>query len=254
MHAHPHAAYGVYTRVFRFAAAASALLYAKSSVEAVLFNLPGAWKHRHSLRVPFDVQHRTNWERTTTAVGKVLGSMGDHPVVGGVAADVVLCAAGVGLWAAVRGVGVDEILGSAVPFYKPAVAADGLMSEVVKREEVEAEMRGEVEEQPAVRKSRRGPKRAASPKGGDGDAGTGTRRRGRPRKAKAEPELATETEVMAADATYAPEPGVAAEVAEGDRLEAEDDWEAAAVAWGITVLGGLGAGCAGVFGGECIAR
>lgn len=250
VHPHPHAAYGVYTRLFRFMAVASGLLYAKSTAEAVLFNLPGAWKHRHSLRVPFDVQHRTNWERTTTAVGKVLGSMSDHPVVARVAVDVVLCAVGVGLWAAVRGVGVDEILGCAVPFYKPAVTAEGLMSEVVKQEEVEAEMKGEVREEPTVRRS--GRKSIATPKGAD-DA-TGTRRRGRPRKVKAEPELAAETEVMAADATYVPEPSVAAEVAEGDRLEVEDDWEAAAVAWGITVLAGLGAGCAGVFGGECIAR
>lgn len=253
MHPHPHAAYGVYTRLFRFAAATSAFLHAKSSLAAVLFNLPGAWKHRHSLRVPFDVQHRTNWERTTTAVGKVLGSMGDHPAVGGVAVDVVLCAVGLGLWAAVRGVGVNEILGSAVPFYRPAVTAEGLMGEVVKREDegVEAEVKSE--EQPTtVRRS--GRKRIASPKGAD-DSTAGTRRRGRPRKVKAEPELATETEAMAAaDATYVPEPSVAAEVAEGDRLEVDDDWEAAAVAWGITALGGLGAGSAGVFGGECIAR
>jgi hypothetical protein len=250
VHPHPHAAYGVYTRLFRFISVASALLHAKTSVAAVLFNLPGAWKHRHSLHIPFDVQHRTNWERTTTAVGKVLGSMSDHPVVGGVAVDVVLCAVGLGLWAAVRGVGVDEILGSAVPFYKPAVTAQGLMSKVVKQEEVEAEMRGEVEDQPTVRRS--GRNAAASVKGGD--ESTGTRRRGRPRKVKPEPELAPETEALAADATYVPEPSVAAEVAEGDKLEVDDDWEAAAVAWGITALGGLGAASAGVFGGECIAR
>lgn len=254
VHPHPHAAYGVYTRVFRFMSAASTLLYAKSTVAAVLFNLPGAWKHRHSLRIPFDVQHRSNWERTTTAVGKVLGSMSDHPAVGGVAVDVVLSAVGVGLWAAVRGVGVDEILGSAVPFYRPAVTAEGLMSEVVKEEEKEEEA---AEEPPTVRRS--GRKRITSGSVGgakEADDTTGTRRRGRPRKVKVEPELAAETEALAAnpDATYVPEPSVAAEVAEGDRLEVEDDWEAAAVAWGITALGGLGAGSAGVFGGECIAR
>ncbi|OIW33659.1 hypothetical protein CONLIGDRAFT_186964 [Coniochaeta ligniaria NRRL 30616] len=264
VHPHPHAAYGVYTRLFRFTAVASALLHGRATAAAVLYNLPGAWKHRHSLRVPFDVVRRSDWERTTTAVGKVLGSASDHPVVGAAAADVVLAAVGVGLWAAVRGVGVDEILGSAVPFWRAAVVT----GEVVNREE-------EKEETPAtVRRS--GRKRIAG--GGSGSASAsasasgskeaddtptptpGTaRRRGRPRKVvKAEPELAAETEVMAAgadpDAAYVPEPGVAAEVAEGDRLEGEDDWEAAAVAWGITALGGLGAGCAGVFGGECIAR
>ena len=265
VHAHPHAAYGVYTRLFRFMAAASTLLYANSSVAAFLFNLPGAWKHRHSLRVPFDVQHRTNWERTQTAVGKVLGSMSDHPAVGAAAMDVVLCAVGMGIWAAVRGVGVDDILGSAVPFYKPDATKEGLMRAVVKEEEKIEDGAEDVLQSAVVRRSGRSVRgRIAS-----GDAGgskeaeddkaataTGTRRRGRPRKVNAEPELATETEELAAtgDATYVPEPSVAAEVAEGDRLEVEDDWEAAAVAWGITALGGLGAGCAGVFGGECIAR
>lgn len=42
---------------------------------------------------------------------------------------------------------------------------------------------------------------------------------------------------------------------EGDSLPAEDlDWEAAALAWGLTAAGGLGCGSAGVFGGECISR
>lgn len=254
MHPHPHAAYGVYARLFRLAAAAAGLLHVKASAAAVLSNLPGAWRHRHSLRVPLDVQRRTNWERATTAAGKVLGSMGDHPAVAAAAADVVLCAAGLGLWAAVRGVGVDEILGCAVPFYKPAaVAAErSSMGEMAKQEDIGAEKTRE-QQQPAPRSG--GRKSIAGAAGDDRDAATtGTRRRGRPRKAKAEPELATETESVAADATYAPEPGVAAEVAEGDRLEADDDWEAAAVAWGITALRGLGAGSASVFGAECIAR
>lgn len=263
MHPHPHAAYRTYARLFRFMAAASALLHAKATAAAVLSNLPGAWRHRHSLRVPFDVQRRSDWERTTTAVGKVLGSMGDHPVVGGVAVDAVLCAVAAGLWAAVRGVGVDEILGCAVPFYRPAVAVEGATGEgeVVKREEKTEAGEGEEEAAagetpPTIRRS--GRKRIASSSAKEADATTtlGTvRKRGRPRKVKAEPELAAETEaLLAPDAAYVPEPTVAAEVAEGDRLEVEDDWEAAAVAWGITALGGLGAGCAGVFGGECIAR
>jgi hypothetical protein len=86
-----------------------------------------------------------------------------------------------------------------------------------------------------------------------------TRRRGRPKKVKPEPEPEEEEEAKTEgaaghDATYVPEPRVAAEAAEGDRFDEEDDWESAAVAWGITALGGLGTGCAGVFGGECVAR
>ncbi|KAB5558106.1 hypothetical protein GE09DRAFT_100620 [Coniochaeta sp. 2T2.1] len=265
--ANPHASYKMYSRVFRFIAAVSTLMHAKSSFEAVLFNLPGAWKHRHSLRVPFDVQHRTNWERTTTAVGKVLGSMSDHPAVGGVAVDVVISAAALGIWAAVRGIGVDDILGSSVPFYKADITRESLMSAVVKEEEEGYEKAGiQASHSPPATVTRSGRTVRPSKRITDGsgssskeaDDATGTRRRGRPRKTRAEPgpELSTETEIKAEDpdATYVPEPGVAAEVAEGDRLEVDDDWEAAAVAWGITALGGLGAASAGVFGGECIAR
>lgn len=81
------------------------------------------------------------------------------------------------------------------------------------------------------------------------------RRRGRPRKVKQEePEPEPEPEQIA-DPTYEPTPQQAAQVVEGDSLPDEDlDWEVAALAWGITALGGLGCGSAGVYGGECISR
>lgn len=41
---------------------------------------------------------------------------------------------------------------------------------------------------------------------------------------------------------------------EGDEEALEDDWEAAALAWGLVSTGGLGLGSCGVFGAECIAR
>jgi hypothetical protein len=40
---------------------------------------------------------------------------------------------------------------------------------------------------------------------------------------------------------------------EGDEDE-EEDWEAAALTWGLIALSGLGAGSAGVFGAENTAR
>ena len=92
------------------------------------------------------------------------------------------------------------------------------------------------------------------------------RRPGRPRKIKQEPtpepELGTIDEVVAADAvpdaadaTYQPTPAVKAQAVEGDVLpDDEFDWESAALAWGLTALGGLGAGSSAVYGAECVSR
>ena len=49
-------------------------------------------------------------ERSSTAVGKVLGAIGDHPAVSAVGWDVILSGLSVGLWAAVRGLDVQGIL------------------------------------------------------------------------------------------------------------------------------------------------
>jgi hypothetical protein len=47
--------------------------------------------------------------------------------------------------------------------------------------------------------------------------------------------------------------------ADNDQLEegdenAEEDWEAGALAWGLTTVGGLGVGSAAIYGAEVIAR
>jgi hypothetical protein len=91
------------------------------------------------------------------------------------------------------------------------------------------------------------------------------KRRGRPRKVKPEPEPEPEPELemdldldleeVPGDETYEPTPAVRADAALGDILPEDDfDWEPAALAWGLTALGGLGVGSAAVFGGECVSR
>ena len=89
------------------------------------------------------------------------------------------------------------------------------------------------------------------------------RGRGRPRKARADPEEEP------GDETFSPSPALRAaivsEQGEGDIIRHPDhrgigsigddaDWESAALAWGLTTLGGLGVGSAAVFGAECVAR
>ena len=83
----------------------------------------------------------------------------------------------------------------------------------------------------------------------DSAPATSTRRRGRPRKIKPE----ADPEEVPGDETYAPVE--TATIAAGDIVPPEElDWEASAVAWALSAVGGLGCGSAGVFGGECISR
>ena len=54
-----------------------------------------------------------------------------------------------------------------------------------------------------------------------------------------------------ADDTY--QPADNHQLEEGDE-NAEEDWEAGALAWGLTTAGGLGMGSAAIYGAEVIAR
>ncbi|TLS31565.1 hypothetical protein PpBr36_03562 [Pyricularia pennisetigena] len=277
VHAHPHDAYGAYSQIFRTASLASLVLHGKASLTALTYNTPGSHTHRH-LRIQgvipsslaWEYKRRTEWERTATAVTKVLGSTNDHPVVAAVGNDVLLSALSLGIWAAARALEPHHILRSCWPFYSPGAAGRSMAEDISSLAEDyadgvevepadEAVVKSELDHQDmpiSPRKRGRPPKNAAAASLPASDETAPTiRRRGRPRKVKQEePEPKPETEQIA-DPTYEPTPEEAAQVVEGDALPEEDlDWEVAALAWGITAIGGLGCGSAGVYGGECISR
>jgi hypothetical protein len=233
-HSHPHQAYATYTKLFKFISAASFLLHVKATIVGLAYNAPAAHEHRHSIHLPFDVEKRSSWERTSGAFGRLLGATEDHPVVGGIGRDVLLSALSIGFWAAVRAIDVSGVLATTIPFYELH--------------------RDDVDEVLPIQPSSPTSKRRAKPKAiSTGINGThevdekgSVRRRGRPRKSK-----------DGDDAQYEPTPSEAASAAEGDALPRGDhvvDYEATALAWGLTTVGGLGVGSAGVLGGECIAR
>jgi len=256
IHSHPHDAYGAYTSLFRFISVTSTTLHVKAGILGLIYNLPRSYEHRHSILMPFGAEERSDWERTTTSVGKIIGSLSDHPAVAAVASDVLLSTLSLGLWVAVRALDVDDILVSSIPYYKPASATPSSQESLVAAESkspVEDSLLGrEPEQSTATQRSSRSSKSAASSIGASRDgvatSAANTRRRGRPLKAKPDPRQATD------DDTYVPTLSVAQSVVEGDEILEEDDWEAASLAWGLTVFGGLGTGCAGVFGAECISR
>lgn len=233
VHTHHHEANAAFTDLFRFMSVLSIALHGTATFTGLKYNVPHAHYHRHSKLLPWDIEDRSRWERTTTAVGKLLGATSDHPVVAAVGYDVLLSGLTTGLWAAVRSLRADDILSSVVPLYESSSA------------------------KPAKTGGQDSPEQV-----GQGDSGPrrtnkeahlelpppSTRRRGRPRKVKQDPVEEP------GDETYEPTPGEDGS-AEGDLLPTQSmDWDAAGLAWGLMSVGGLGLGCAGVFGGECLAR
>jgi hypothetical protein len=275
VHGNPRDAYPDITKLFNRISAASALLHAKTTISALLYNLPGSYKHRHSIKIPFDTEKRSKWERTATAVEKVLGSMTDHPAVAAAGKDALLCAVSLGLWAAVRSTDVHNMLRS---IYSPSARSgpEVVSSTKEKIEPVSAHEEEEPSHQAVPPLSMTLRRRGRPKKGSVSSIGSFNghaedtastahqtpRRRGRPRKVKqeAEPEPepehdGLEPEEAPDDKTYEPTPAVEAYVALADVLPEDDfDWEPAALAWGLTAVGGLGLGSAAVFGAECVSR
>ena len=128
VHIHPHDSHTAYTALFRTISVVSFLLHGKSTVLALLFNTPDSHYHRHSVLHPFKQERRTILERSSTAVGKVLGAIGDHPAVSAVGWDVLLSGMSLGLWAANRGLDVQAILSSSALSFggKPKAATDAM--------------------------------------------------------------------------------------------------------------------------------
>ncbi|KAK3302216.1 uncharacterized protein B0T15DRAFT_487429 [Chaetomium strumarium] len=261
----PRDAYPGISKLFNIISAASGLMYAKTTVSAVLYNLPGSRKHRHSIKIPFDTVKRSKWERTATAAEKILDSLTDHPVVAGAGKDALLCALSLGLWAAVRGTDVATMLRQVFP--TPTLlrrAATKAASHVPKAEPAALEA-SPSHHAPgfSMRLRHRGrPKKTSvssisSFEAANEDTHQTPKRRGRPRKVKLKPEPEPDLELDEApgDETYEPTPAAKADLVLADVLPDDDfDWESASLAWGLAVLGGLGVGSAAVYGAESVSR
>lgn len=253
VHPHPHDAYSSFTTLFRFLSAASFSLHAKATVYGLSYNLPNSHYHRHSRFLPWDVEERSAWERSTTALGKVIGSISDHPVVAAVGWDALICVVSLGVWAAVRATDVQAIIKSAVPYYGTEIAgALPSSQEEASEDKIKTEPEDDESLDPEPYMALKGSGRAkgrmastASSSDASEDIAASTPRQRR----RANRQLTEE------EKAYEPTAKEAREVVEGDILPAEElDWESASLSWGLAALGGLGCACAGVFGGESISR
>ncbi|KAI1752324.1 hypothetical protein F4782DRAFT_501421 [Xylaria castorea] len=281
-------AYESLTKLFQFLSAAAFVLHAKTSVMALILNAPDSHYHRHSALLPWDIEERSRWERSTTALGKVLGSISDHPAVAAVGWDVLLSALSLGLWAAVRAISARDMLNSSIPSYKSNLSASKLTSSekdnlrddspnFLEPEAEDSSHEYENEQGMTLRRRgkttrQRGASIASSESGGNEEAQAldtpSKRGRGRPRKTKhvsaddtdEEPsprqsKQHPKTKEAEEDKAYVPTPAVADSTLEGDEMPPQTlDWESASLAWGLAAFGGLPSACAGVFGGECVSR
>lgn len=249
VHPHPHDAFSSNTTLFRVVSLASFILHSKATFLGLQYNMPDSHYHRHSRFLPWDVEKRSIWEQSTTAIGKILGSTIDHPVVAAVGWDVLLGALSLGFWSAVRATDVQGIIASTIPYY----AKPGSGNSTAALSSVKKEANTESPEPETPSTSRRSGRKSrvasiasitSSEAASDESAPPTVKRRGRPRKHVAEE-----------DKAYEPSAAEARQVIEGDILPPDElDWESAALAWGLAAFGGLGLAEAGVYGAECTAR
>ncbi|CAF9931090.1 MAG: hypothetical protein GOMPHAMPRED_005825 [Gomphillus americanus] len=195
---------------------------------AIIYNDPGAHRHRHSVLFFRKDSDRSQAARTATAFGKIAGAIFDHPAVGRIGSDVLLVSITLATWAAVRGLDPRQILRAAGWASKSELERAAQVKNLVVQE-VQSLMHSAVNdnedtlpETPSPRRSAK--KSTAAKKIEDGEA-PGEKGAG----ARSFPESA---------------------VAVRGEDEAEIDWESGALAWGMMVLGGLGCGVAGVLGAD----
>jgi hypothetical protein len=233
VHADAHEAYGSYAGIFRMILFFSMALHAKATVVGLAYNAPETHVHRHSIHLPFDMEKRSAWDRTTSAFGRILTATSDHPVVSKVGWDVLISGLSLGLWATIRAVDIVDVV--TYPLLQKS------------HEDADEQPDTDEQEGATIGNKSRAAKTALRPAEDEG-----SRRRGRSQRAK----KSTDCSGVDPDGTYKPTRAEAAEASEGDVLPGagEEGWESAALTWGATILGGLGAGSAAVYGAECIAR
>lgn len=224
----------------------SALHYGIVTFSASRYNLPGSYKHQHSIRIPFDTVERSNWKHTTTAEGKILGSMTDHPAVGMVGADVLIAAFSLGLWAAFRATNVEDMLDSVIQCSKAAPFPSST-STATSKEKATGETPATVWGSGRRTKSKwASTARSTTLAEEVAPEAVGSKRRGRPREAE------IDAESSSGDSNFESTRSVAENAVDDEEISEEDDWESGALAWGLAVLGGWGTGSATVYGAECV--
>jgi len=103
--------------VYQFMAYSSMALFVKQAIMVLVDTEPGAHTHKHSTVLEFQRWHNAGYhnplDRSTTAPGRVLKSLGDHPAAASVGWDVILCGFSLIVWASIRRLEITKITGNA---------------------------------------------------------------------------------------------------------------------------------------------
>ncbi|KAI4144072.1 MAG: hypothetical protein LQ340_006791 [Diploschistes diacapsis] len=219
---------------FRTASILSTIFYVLQTLVSLIDSDPGAHRHRHSLLYFHLDTERTKTARARSAFSHVLGSLTDHPSVGRVGWDALLCSVSLASWASIRGLEPRRLLRAAGWASKLELdAANEVKALVAKEVEqlIHTSHEEPEEEEPIPR--RRGRKRAGA-KG----------------KTTAEEEAGEKGEGAADYEEGTDHSSERLAVGQHGDEENETEWENGAMAWGMMALGGLATGAASVLGSE----
>lgn len=253
IHSSAQSAHRSYTTVFFWITAGAFVLHGKQTLAALLDNAPPPTDSKYNfLWSLYDHSYeRSTAQRTGVAISKILNAVSDHPTVSAIGWDVLLSGASYIAWAFIRGLDVADILKcSAIPWYHSQDDSENRENKHIKQEVEPA----------ASPKRKRGARSKKTPAPEPASPVPARRSLRSSRHAPVRHEHEHEHEAGSEDEFSSPATVQSAEVAttahcEGyGGLDVVEDTEAAALAWGLFVLGGLGVVSSSVLGAEVRGR
>ncbi|KAL1634624.1 hypothetical protein SLS58_010619 [Diplodia intermedia] len=236
-----HAAHRAEARVYSAISIVATAFFMRSTFWGALLNSGASYERRYntvwSTHPAYD---RPIWSKLASASMKILGAISEDPIIGVIGWDVLLSGFGLCIWAASRGLDVRDMLNSIVPSLRRESTED-------KPSVKEETPTSPTESQRSSPAGRRGKPKKNQSSSAQEPASPVTRRSLRKRSATHDSD--------ADDASYAPPANIEAEIADLEHDEERDDTvaedaEASALAWGLSLIGGLGLMSAAVMGAE----
>ena len=262
-HKDSHAAKRSYTVVFSAVSIISSLLYVFLTVIALFENTPDARLNRYNFILNLQgKEEQTTLQRVGVSISTVLGVLHRNPTIGGIAWDVLLSAATLTTWASARDLHPVAILKNSVaPWIPFAHAADEDQHDTIKVSskktvpKLEPTVNAVEAPQPSPAKRGRGRSSKNTATQPETTAASrsirrSTRRQTRPVENGDEDEH--DHDYVAPAKTQALVNSTAHEEEREESLAEEA--EAAALGWGLFIVGGLGAVTAGTLGAEVTGR
>ncbi|OCK95837.1 uncharacterized protein K441DRAFT_686237 [Cenococcum geophilum 1.58] len=255
VHKDSHSAHRSLVNVFYFLGVFSLLLQFKQVVVALVDSTPSA--HYSGLDYVKNLHRggtRSASERVWTALTRLVAAVSNHPAISMASMDVVLSGVGLCLWAFVRGLNVDAMLDcSGLSFFSETKEAEEEAKErhVAFKDQLKPTVNSLTPSTSPAKRMRGRPKKNGNLSHSTATPSSTPLRRSTRRRA-AEHESDSED-------SFKPSQHVSTEIAktEHDNGQGEDmvaDGEAAALALGLSFIGGLGTASASVLGAEIAGR